>query len=159
MAPTVDGGTADLRAAPDPPNSGDHTATLLDPASEFAWVTALHPGKRLLLGYVFRREEYPWIQTWESYPPKGMLARGLEFGSQAFDLPRRTVVTQNSLFGQLLYRWLPAQSKISGGYLMFWARTPEGFQGVSEVEYKGGKIAVRDSRSGKSLELNASQTW
>ena len=159
VAPTVDGGTVDLRAAPNPPNSGDHTGTLLDPDSEFAWVTALHPGKRLLLGYVFRREEYPWIQTWESYPSEGMLARGLEFGSQAFDLPRRTVVTENSLFGQLLYRWLPAQSKITGSYLMFWTRAPEGMQGVSEVEYKGGKIMVRDSRSGKSLTLNAAEKW
>jgi hypothetical protein len=159
IAPTVDGGTVDLRAAPNPPNSGDHTATLLDSNSEFAWVTALHPAKRLLLGYVFRREEYPWIQTWESYPPQGVMARGLEFGSQAFDLSRRTVVTQNSLFGELLYRWLPAQTKIAGGYLKFWTRTPEGLQGVSEVEYKGGKITVRDGRSGKSLTLNAAQTW
>jgi hypothetical protein len=31
-APTVSGRKVDLRAAPKPPNSGDHTTCLLDPA-------------------------------------------------------------------------------------------------------------------------------
>ncbi len=157
LAPTVAGGKADLRAAPDPPNSGDHTGHLMDPKNEHAWVTALHPGKRLLLGYVFKTADYPWLQIWEHYPPQGVMARGLEFGTQAFDLPRRQVITQNRLFGELLYRWLPARSTIEASFLMFWARTPEGFQGVDEVRLEGGKLQIRDSRSGQSMSLDASR--
>ena len=40
----------------------------------------------LVLGYLFKTSEYPWLQTWENYPAQGMMARGLEFGTQAFDV-------------------------------------------------------------------------
>ena len=100
MSPTLEGGKTDLRAAPKPSDSLDHTAHLMT-GREHAFVTALHPEKRLLLGYVFKTSESPWLQIWEHYPPEGMMARGLEFGTQAFDLSRRTVITQNKLFGEL----------------------------------------------------------
>jgi hypothetical protein len=87
MAPMIAGGKADLRAAPKPSDSLDHTTHLMT-EREHAFVTALHPQKRLLLGYVFKTSESPWLQTWEHYPPQGVMARGLEFGTQAFDLSR-----------------------------------------------------------------------
>ena len=101
--------------------------------------------------------ESPWLQNWESYPATGMMARGLEFGTQAFGLPRRTVITANRMFGELLYRWLPARSTIESSFLMFWTRAPEGFLGVSDIELKGGQLWIRDDRSGKSMRLQASQ--
>ena len=156
MAPLRAGGKADLRAAPKPSDSLDHTTHLMT-GREYAFVTALHPEKRLLLGYVFKTSESPWLQTWEHFPPEGMMARGLEFGTQAFDLSRRTVITDNKLLGELLYRWLPASAEIETSFLMFWTRTPEGFAGVSEVEVKGGKIRIQDDRSGQSMTLNASR--
>src|SRR2546430_834973 len=57
MAPAVDGKSVDLRAAPFDPHYVDHSTTLLDPSRKLAWVTALHPGKRLIFGYLFKREE------------------------------------------------------------------------------------------------------
>ena len=48
------------------------------------------------------------------------MVRGLEFGTQAFDWPRRKVITMNKLFDTMLYRWLPARSTIEARYLMFW---------------------------------------
>ena len=155
MAPLRAGGLVDLRAAPEQSHSLDHTGHLMDPDSEWAFVTALHPVKRLLLGYLFRTSEFPWLQTWESYPRDRLMARGLEFGTQAFDLPRREVVTEGRKFGALLYRWLPARSEIRGTYLMFWTRTPEGFRGVDEAVWREGVIRIRDSRSGQSIELPA----
>ena len=156
IAPLEAGGTVDLRAAPAKPNSIDHTGHLMASAGRLAFVTALHPKKRLLLGYVFRRAEFPWLQTWEFYPPQGVRARGLEFGTQAFDLPRRDVITQNRLFGELLYRWLPAQSAIETRFLMFWVRTPEGFLGVDEIAIENNQLKLRDDRSGQTITLEAS---
>ena len=158
MAPLQAGGKVDLRAAPVNHDSLDHTGHLMTKGGPYAWVTALHPAKRLVLGYLFKTSEYPWLQTWENYPAEGMLARGLEFGTQAFDLPRRQMVTQNRLFGELLYRWLPAMSKIESTYLMFWAPTPEGFTGVSSVELSGGKLTLQDARSGTTMTLATRQT-
>lgn len=87
-----------------------------------------------------------------------MRARGLEFGSQAFDVPRRQTITEGAIFGQPLYRWLPAKSTIEGRYLLFWTEVPAGFEGVSEIEHEDGEIQIRDNRSGKSMTIKASQT-
>src|SRR5207248_2112916 len=103
-APALDGKKVDLRVAPSPPNSGDHTACLMDASRKWVFVTALHPGKRLLLGYVFRPQEYPWTQNWENYPATLKLARGMEFSTMPFDVPRREAVQQNSMFGTPLFR-------------------------------------------------------
>lgn len=155
MAPTRAGGLVDLRAAPLESHSLDHTAHRMDPGTEWAFVTALHPVKRLLLGYLFRPSEFAWLQTWESYPRDRMLARGLEFATQAFDLPRREVVSQGRIFGTSLYRWLPARTTISAGYLMFLTRTPDGFLGVDGVDWVDGVLRIRDGRSGQVIELQA----
>lgn len=156
QAPARAGGLLDLRAAPMESHSLDHTGHRMDPEADWAFVTALHPRKRLLLGYLFRSRDFPWLQTWEFYPRSGMLARGLEFGTQAFDLPRREVVTAGRLFGQLLYRWLPARETVEGRYLTFWTRTPEGFLGVDSVQWREGKLTIEDGRSGRKLVLAAS---
>ncbi len=156
MAPLKAGGTVDLRAAPAKPNSIDHTGHLMASDRRLAFVTALHPEKRLLLGYVFRRAEFPWLQTWEFYPEQGLRARGLEFGTQAFDLPRRDVITQNRLFGELLYRWLPARSAIETRFLMFWVRTPEGFLGVDDIVFDNNQLKLSDTRSDQTIILKAS---
>ena len=76
----------DVRTAPMKPNTTDHTTTLLDPSRRLGFVTALHPEKRLLIGWVFRREEFPWVQTWLSNPGPNRMTRGLEFATQPFDL-------------------------------------------------------------------------
>ena len=156
-APKRGGGTIDLRLAPESPNSMDRYGFLIDPEREFGYVTALNPKRRLLLGYVFPRSDYPWLQIWEYLPPKGMMVRGLEFGTQAFDWPRRKVITMNKLFDTMLYRWLPASSKIEARYLMFWTRAPEGFQGVDDIQLRDGQLHIRDNRSGQTLTLKASQ--
>ena len=68
MAPTVDGKQVDLRAAPVQLGSGDHTTQLMDPARTYAYATAIHPQKRLIVGWIWRTADYPWLQSWESYP-------------------------------------------------------------------------------------------
>ena len=156
-APKHGGGTIDLREVPESPNSMDRYGFLIDPERELGYVTALNTKRGLLLGYVFPRSDYPWLQIWEYLPPKGMLVRGLEFGTQPFDWPRRKVITMNKLFDTLLYRWLPASSTIKASYILFWTRAPDGFQGVDNIKLRDGKLHIRDNQSGKTLTLKASQ--
>jgi hypothetical protein len=155
MAPTVDGKSVDLRAAPFDPHWVDHSTTLLDPARNLAWVTALHPGRRLVFGYLFRREEYPWIQYWGNYPATGKFARGMEFGTQPYDVSRRETIGLGSMFDTPTYRWLPAKSKIESRFLLFYARVPEGFAKVADVRMENGRIVIEDG-AGKRVTLAAS---
>ena len=157
MAPALNGDSIDVRPTPTQVPIGDHTASLMDPARRLVFVTAFNTSRHLLLGYVFRREEYPWTQLWEFYPEGDRIARGLEFATQPFDLPRREVVQTNSMFDTPTYRWLPAKSTISSAFLIFYTRTPDGFRKVDGVVLDSGKLTVEDRTSGIKIVLTASR--
>jgi hypothetical protein len=157
MAPGLNGESVDVRLPPTTTPVGDHTTSLMDESRRLVFVTAFHAEKRRLLGYVFRREEYPWTQLWENYPANGRLARGLEFAVQPFDMPRRDVIQDNSLLGAPTYRWLPAKSTISSSFLMFYTRTPEGMTRVDELVLDQGRLTIEDRSSGRRLTLAASR--
>jgi len=158
MAPTVAGAPVDMRISPTITPVMDQTTSLMDPSRRLAYVTALHPERRALLGYVFRREEYPWIQIWDSYPGGSRRSyRGMEFAVQPFDLPRRDVIQTNSMFDTPTYRWLPAQSKITSSFIMFYTRTPDGFTQVDDVILDNGHLTIQDRAHGKTIVLAASR--
>jgi hypothetical protein len=158
MAPTARGALIDVRIAPVITPVMDQTTSLMDPSRRLVFVTAFHPGKRAVFGYVFRREEYPWTQIWDSYPGGGGTSyRGMEFATQPYDLTRREVIQTHSMFDTPTYRWLPAKSKIASSFVMFYTRTPDGFTRVGDVVLADGKITIEDRASKKTIVLNASR--
>jgi hypothetical protein len=158
MAPTVDGKTFDMRSAPMGPSTLDHTTTLIDPSRRLGFATALHPEKRLLIGWVFRREEFPWVQTWLSNPGTNRMTRGLEFATQPFDLPRAEVLRNGPLFDSPVLRIFPAKSTITSSFLMFYTSVPEGFLKVDDVQLTGGKLVIEDRTNRKTISLAASRS-
>jgi hypothetical protein len=157
MAEGLDGSRVDMSAVPENPHFIDHASTLLDPSRKLEWVAALNASKKLIYGYVFRREDYPWIQHWGNYPSVPALVRGLEFGTQPYDVSRRQVISSNSMFDTPLYRWLPAKSKIESHFLIFYARVPDGFRKVDDVRLENGAIHIEDKSGAKQIVLPASR--
>jgi beta-lactamase superfamily II metal-dependent hydrolase len=156
MAPTNDGGHADLRVIPTDHNWLDLASCQMDPARQLEFVTALQLEKHLVFGYVFRREDFPWLMSWMNFTGDDHAARGMEFSTQTFDISHRETVAMSPLFGTPTFRWLPAKSKIETRFLMFYTRVPEGFSGIDNVTYENGKITILD-HSGKSVALAASR--
>jgi hypothetical protein len=156
QAPLKAGGLADLRQIPNPPDSMDHTGCTFDKSKRLGFVTAINLEKRLLLGYLVRREEYPWLQEWMNYPSNLALSRGLEFGTQPFDVSRRQTVEMGKMFDTPAFRWLPAKSKIGTRFLMFYTRVPAGFTQVDDVKQEGGELVITDSKSRQTVRLAAS---
>ncbi len=156
MAPGLDGQPVDLRETPRDPHYLDHAATLIDPNRRYGWTTALNKSKRLLIGYLFRREEFPWVQYWGSYPPSVKMARGLEFSTQPFDVPRREVLSTAPLFGAPMVRWLPAKSAIETHFLFFYVGVPEGMARVTDVRLEDGRLLIEDRAAGRTLRLATS---
>ena len=157
LAPGLDGQVVDLRQTPQHPHFLDHATTLLDPGRELEWVTAINPKKRLILGYVFKRADYPWLQYWGSYPATEKMARGMEFSTQPYDVSRREAVTACSMFGVPTYHWLPAKSKITTRFLLFYAHVPDGFNKVDDVRIEKGQILIVDRSTGKQVTLVSSE--
>lgn len=156
MAPTRSGGQADLRRTPTDLKCMDLAGCQMDPTRRLAFVSALHLEKRLLFGYVFRREEYPWIVNWMNYTGDAEAKRGMEFSTQPFDISRREAVEAHSLFGTPTFRWLPAKSRIQSRFLLFYVQAPEGFSRVDDITLDGGKLTIEDRLSGKRIVLAAS---
>lgn len=155
MAPVIGGGAANIREIPTDHNWLDLASCEMDPSRTLAFVTALHLEKHLLYGYVFRRDEYPWLMSWMNFTGEDRAARGMEFSSQPFDISHRDTVAMSPLFGVPTFRWLPAKSKIQTHFIIFYTRVPDTFTMIDDVTLKDGKLSIVD-RSGSTLVLAAS---
>lgn len=156
MAPTVDGGQADIRLIPGDHNWLDLASCQMDPKRRLAFVTALHLEKHLVYGYVFRRADYPWLMSWMNFTNDNRAARGMEFSSQPFDISHRETIEMSPMFGAPTFRWLPAKGKIETKFLIFYAKVPDDFTKIDDVTLEDGKLTILE-HSGKRLVLPASK--
>jgi hypothetical protein len=150
-------GTANLRLAPATDGTMNHIGCLMTPAREHAFITALNTEQGLLIGYFFRRADYPWVQHWMNYPDNRMYSWGLEFGMQPYDMTRREILALSPMFGAPTFRWLPAKSKVATRFLMFLTRVPEGFARVDDVRLTGGSLILEDRAAAKTVSLACSR--
>jgi hypothetical protein len=128
----------------------------MDPSRRLAFVTALQLEKHLVFGYVFRREDYPWLMSWMNYTGDPRAARGMEFSSQPFDISHQETVDMSPLFGTSTFRWLPAKATIETRFLMFYTKVPKDFTRINDVTLNGGQLTILD-HSGKRMVLAASK--
>jgi hypothetical protein len=126
-----------------------YTAQLLDPKLKLAFIAACNPRAGLLVIYLFCRADFPWVGNWverfhQSHAPWNGKAfcRGLEFSTTPFAIPRRETVEQNRMFGESVYRWLPAKSETKVRYMILLFRVPDDFGGVKSVTVASGKATV-----------------
>jgi hypothetical protein len=147
-APAAGRGHLNLRTVP-AAKFEHYTAQLLDPKLNLAFIAACNPRLGLLVIYLFRRTDFPWVGNWvESFhqthaPWNGKaFCRGLEFSTTPFAIPRRETLEQNRMFGELVYRWLPAKSEVTVRYLILLFRVPHDFRGVKSVSIASGKATV-----------------
>jgi len=123
FAPRVDGGTADLRRFTSATASSAYTAHLMDAAREDAFFVAFSATARLAFGYVWKRQDFPWLGIWEENhsrrhaPWNGVtLTRGMEFGASPMPESRREMIDRGRLFDVPTYRWIPAKGRVEVEY-------------------------------------------
>src|SRR5712691_578310 len=123
FAPRADGGRCDLRRFTSAAASSAYTAHLMDAACEHAFFVAFSPSARLAFGYVWQRQDFPWLGIWEenhsrSHAPwnGATLACGLEFGASPMPESRREMIDRGRLFDVPTYRWIPAKSRVEVEY-------------------------------------------
>jgi hypothetical protein len=156
MGPTVGGGQVDLRGVP-PQKVLDMTGCLMDPQRPLGFVTALNLDQHLLFGYVWPRQDYPWVMSWMNYTGDDHAARGMEFSTQPFDLSHLEVIEANPMFGAPTFRWLPAKSKIRSRFLVFYTKAPDGFTKVDSITLTGGVLTIEDRAAAKRITLAVSR--
>ena len=119
---------------------------------DLGWVTALSPTYRLVLGYVWRRSEYPWLNIWRHVQDGKPLARGLEFGTTGLHQPFPALVKKGSIFGRPLLDYLDAGESKTRSYVAFLAEAPEDFAGVGAVVAEP-RLSLRERGGTRTIEL------
>lgn len=120
---------------------------------ELGWVTAATPAKGLLIGYLWRVREYPWLNLWRDVSRGKPAARGLEFGTTGLHQPFETLVAKGRIFGRPLYDYLDAGGTATRSYAVFLARIPASFQGVDKVSYDGARVTLAEKGAGTRIVI------
>jgi hypothetical protein len=158
-APRKAGGVLNLRTSKRGAY-GHYTAHLLDPKREITFIAVCNPRLRLLVLYLFRRSDYPWVGNWEesysrSHAPwnGGELCRGFEFSTTPFPIPRRETVEKGRLFDETTYIWLPAKSNKSSRYMIAMLEVPNNFKGVDTVELSSNSLLISERSPHSILQI------
>jgi hypothetical protein len=125
FAPRAAGGVADLRRFTDVSPSSAYTAHLMNATQKHAFFVAFSPTARLAFGYVWTREDFPWLGIWRENRSRtqapwngATVACGMEFGASPMPETRREMIDRGRLFDTPTFRWIPAKARVE---VIYWA--------------------------------------
>jgi hypothetical protein len=142
-----------LTSDPDP----DVVSFVVD--GEFGWVTATSASKELLLGYMWRTADYPWLDIWRHVADGKPLARGLEFGTTGLHQPFKVLTTKPSIFGRPTFTYLDAGEISTRSYAAFLVKVPRDFRGAESVLYSGSELVIHERGGGRELKIPADRLF
>ena len=123
------------------------------------WITAYDPVSNLIIGYIWERDTYPWINLWQDFDKKGRIqARGLEFGTTGMHKPYEQILKEGNhkVFGEDTYQYLDAGSSKFTYYTSFICNVPDGFMSVGAVKAGKGKIIIEEEKTKEQIIIRTS---
>jgi len=135
----------------DPPAYGRFTPQLIDPEEYYAWFTVINPRLKLLIGYLWGRESFPYIGNWEEVCGRDKapwnsrtIARGIEFGLSPDPAGREALIEREQRDGSKYTITIPPGDRpLKRSFLMFLFPLDDGEPTVEAVESQYGKLIVR----------------
>ena len=161
-APGALGGKVDLRQPISHRGLGFCAGLLLDPKRRIEFVTAVNTDENLLMGYCFRRQDFPCAVIWDENcsrhvnPWRGRTqTRGMEFGSTPLPYARRQAFATTPLFGTPMFSIVPARGSLTAEYVTFLATVPPDFGEVEDVTLDEDAILVHGSGEKLPVQVRA----
>ena len=133
-----------FRSAGKPVTGHDVTSFVFENKTSYGWVTACHPGQRLMLGYVWRTVDYPWLNIWRYRKEGKVAARGLEFGTTGLHQPFTTLVRRGRILDRRLLSYIDAGATQARSYIVFLATVPENYRGVDQLSISATKLTLTE---------------
>lgn len=98
----------------------NYVSTHLIQDTDYGWITAYDPESGLLLGYVWRTNEYPWVNIWNHYENGSPAAKGLEFGTTGIGRPYKDLLETDTRFhGINSWEYIDAGEQITKTFIGF----------------------------------------
>ena len=111
---------------------------------EHGWVTAANPTQGWLIGYFWKKADYPWVSLWRDVRDGKPAARGLEFGSTGLHQPFAILLKKGRIWDRPLFEYLDAGEKMTKSYTGFLCAIPKDFKGVDSLRVEGEELKLRD---------------
>jgi len=150
-----DGKTIDL-GNPDKGDGFSVFAFVVDEVSDIGWLTAWSPTHNLVLGYLWDRFDYPWINLWQDYADGKLKHRGLEFGTTGIHKPFNEILQSGhiNVLGEKTINYIDAGAEIERSYCAFLLPVPDDFKGVENVNFVDGNILIKPIKSKEIINLS-----
>lgn len=110
----------------------------------YGWVTVCNSDKNLMLGYIWKTEDYPWINFWRSMSNDIPVALGLEFGTTGMHEPFPVIAKKGKIFGCNIYDFIDADEVISKSFTAFLSKIPGDYRGVEKIEVNSSLIIIKE---------------
>lgn len=161
-APREMGGTADLSIPFRERGTGFVASVLLDVDREIQFVAALNWRLGIVSGYLFRREDFPWVAAWEEncareYEPwRGTTqARGMEFGTTPMPIGKEATFLAGKLFDTPGWKRIPPLTTQKVVYAAFLAEVPKGWRSVQNIQVEKNALMMTGSGDGEKVTIAA----
>ena len=153
----LDGEKVDLRFL-DEDHSPPVVSFVLD--SEYGWIVAASPSSGLLIGYLWKADEHPWVNIWRNVRDGKPHARGLEFGTTGLHQPGPVLVEKGKIFDEQLFRFIDADETQVFSYACFLAEIPANWKGTDGVTYDDSELTIVESgQRGRRIALDAGRLF
>jgi hypothetical protein len=117
---------------------------LVDKNNDIGWLTAYSSSHNLMIGYIWKRSDYPWIHLWQHWNETEILYRGLEFGTAGIHQPYKEIInTATQLFGEKTFAYIDAGESISKKYFCFMYKTERSFTEVENIKIEADTIFIQ----------------
>lgn len=119
---------------------------------EYGWVVAYDPQKSFLVGYVWKTEDYPWINIWQEMKNGQPHAKGLEFGTTGIGLPYQDLLAVDTRFhGVNSFFYLDAMETCQKTFIGFQVSIPAGYAGVKCLGMEKDCIVLLENVSNRKI--------
>ncbi|CAN5175028.1 hypothetical protein BH11BAC6_BH11BAC6_08250 [soil metagenome] len=132
---------------------------ITDKHDVYSWITAHSASDQLVLGYIWQRKDYPWINLWQHFENNAIKYRGLEFGNTGLHQPFKKIIASNNLelFGEQTVSYIDAGESSTREYAFFLYNTDMSFKGVEKLAVKDNTLFLEESITGKAFNMGSIQ--
>jgi len=123
-------------------------------ADSLGWIVAATPNKGLLVGYVWKTKDYPWLNLWQQWVDGKLWAKGLEFGTTGIGKSYQELLAVDTRFhNRSSFFFLDATETVEKSYISFEMQIPADFKGVSSLEMQHAAITVFEKSTRKAFQI------
>lgn len=129
---------------------------IVNPDDVYGWITAYSPAHQLMLGYVWKRIDYPWINHWVHNVDGSAVYRGLEFGTTGLHQPFNEIIANNLMHisGESTCSYIDAGEIHERSYIGFLMKMTHSFKGVMSVTLKDRKIVIEEKETARAFIIS-----